>query len=240
LTTKAVVIAALIAPAVPAAASAEPVAYALTETAGFHHDSIPAAEGLLRRLGERSRRYDVRFLRSASQIRPRLLRRAGAVVFLNTSGELPLDAAGKRALLSFVRGGGGLVGTHSASDTFHGWPSYTRLLGGEFESHPITGDARVIVETRRHPATRPLPRTFVTRDEFYFFQANPRRSATVLARLDVPEDRPLVWCRHSGRGRIFYDALGHFPENWSEPEQRSLVRGGLEWALGLESARICR
>jgi uncharacterized protein len=225
----------------PSAAGAERRAYVLTETAGFHHDSIPAATALLESLGRRSPRYEVRFLAGSRRLTPRLLRRADAVVFLNTSGELPLRPAAKAALLRFVRGGGGLVGTHSATDTFHGWPDYIRMLGAEFDAHPFTGLGRVVVERRDHPATRSLPAAFQIREEFYFFRVDPRRRARVLARLDVSsfggstsEDRPLVWCRRSGRGRVFYDALGHFPEIWRSSAQRRLVAGGLAWALGLE------
>jgi type 1 glutamine amidotransferase len=43
---------------------------------------------------------------------------------------------------------------------------------------------------------------------------------------------PLAWWRRYGRGRVFYDALGHFPATWSEPHQRQLMADGIRWALG--------
>ena len=45
--------------------------------------------------------------------------------------------------------------------------------------------------------------------------------------------RPLVWVRSPGRGRVFYDALGHFPATWQDPRQEALVRSGLRWVLRL-------
>jgi type 1 glutamine amidotransferase len=43
-----------------------------------------------------------------------------------------------------------------------------------------------------------------------------------------------VWVRTPGRGRVFYDALGHFTATWSDPRQRALVRSGLRWVLRLD------
>ena len=212
----------------------------VTATTGFVHDSIPAARRLLTQLDRGNARYTTTFLESAADLTPERLADADAVAFVNTSGELPLDDTQRAALLAFVRSGKGFLGTHSASDTFHAWPEYLAMLGGEFAAHPYTGEGVVIVEDRRHPATRRLPGRFRIAEEFYFFRTSPRSAAHVLARLDVAsvggdaaEDRPLVWCRREGTGRVFYDALGHFAGTWRDRRQRALVAGGLAWVLGL-------
>ncbi len=46
-----------------------------------------------------------------------MLRDYAAVVFY-TTGELPMSADQKAALIAFVRDGGAFVGVHSAADTF--------------------------------------------------------------------------------------------------------------------------
>jgi type 1 glutamine amidotransferase len=46
-----------------------------------------------------------------------------------------------------------------------------------------------------------------------------------------------VWWRRYGRGRVFYDALGHFSATWSEGHQRRLVADGLRWAIGRRPGR---
>jgi type 1 glutamine amidotransferase len=219
-------------------AAAERRVLVLTDTAGFRHDSIADAQALIRHLARRSPRYQVRILEHASELTAARLRHAAAVVFLNTSGELAMTSEQRAALLQFVRDGGGFVGTHSASDTFHAWPQYVALLGGEFERHPFVGTGVVVVEDASHPATRRLGPSFTIMEEFYFFRQNPRASAHVLARLDVSsfggdghEDRPLVWCRREGKGRVFYDALGHFSETWRDDRQRALLAGGIAWVV---------
>jgi type 1 glutamine amidotransferase len=231
---------ALLAPA--AATARERRVLVVTETRGFVHDSIPAALAMLRDLGRTSRDYDVVALPGARWLAATRLRSARAVVFLNTTGELRLPPGGRGALLAFVRGGGAVVGTHSAADTFHGWPPFGRMLGGEFRRHPAYGPGRLVVEDAGHPSTRTLPRRFVLSDEFYEFTRDPRCCAHVLVRLDTGRggpDRPLVWCRREGRGRVFYDGLGHAPALWRDRRQRALVAGGLRWALGLEPAAAC-
>jgi uncharacterized protein len=214
----------------------------LTQTLGFHHASIPSAVEALRRAAARNGRYRVAFLRSASRLTPAALKGAAAVVFLLTTGELPLSRSQKHALLAYVHDGGGLVGFHSATDTFHHWPGYIELIGAEFSHHRRPSTERVIVEDRSTPATRALPRSFAIHEEFYVFKHDPRSHVHVLMRLDTPRggpDRPLVWCRRSARGRVFYDALGHFPQTWSDPRQRELVSGGIAWAAGLATAPSC-
>jgi len=59
------------------------------------------------------------------------------------------------------------------------------------------------------------------------------------ARLDGLVHHPLVWCRRAERGRVFYDALGHFTQTWSNPLQIAMATGGIAWATGLASAPSC-
>jgi uncharacterized protein len=212
-----------------------------TQTLGFHHASIPRAIEALHGVAARDGRYRVVFLPSASRLTPAALKGAAAVVFLLTTGELPLSPSEKQALVAFVHNGGGLVGFHSATDTFHHWPGYIRLIGAEFSHHPLPSTERLVVEDRGTAATRALHASFTIHEEFYVFTQDPRPHVHVLVRLDTHggPDRPLVWCRRSGRGRVFYDALGHFPQTWSDARQLALVSGGIAWAAGLVGAPTC-
>jgi type 1 glutamine amidotransferase len=215
----------MIAAVLAAAAVAPAQVLVVTETRGFVHDSIPAAKAMVGSLG-----YRTAFLSGARELTARRLRSARAVVFLNTSGELRLDAAGKRRLLRYVRNGGGLVGTHSAADTFHRWPAFQRMLGAEFRTHPPPGPGAVDVVDRSFTSTR----SFAITEEFYAF--TQRAPFHVVARLRG--GGPLAWWRRYGRGRVFYDALGHFPATWSDPHQRQLVADGLRWATQRSPTRL--
>jgi uncharacterized protein len=219
-----------------------PTVLVLTQTLGYHHMSIPAAMVAVRAIAARSGRYRVVFLASATRLTPAALRRAAAVMFLLTTGELPMSAESRAALVAFVRGGGGLIGFHSATDTFHHWAAYRNMFGAEFSHHPPPSTQRVIVTDHSTPATHALPASFRIHEEFYVFKHNPRPHVHVLAELDTGPggpDRPLVWCRRFGAGRVYYDALGHFSATWQNSYQRVLVSGGILWAVGLASAPSC-
>src|SRR5207244_7671274 len=55
------------------------------------------------------------------------------IVFLNTTGDI-LNSVEQSALETFIRGGGGFVGIHSATDTEYDWPWYGQLVGASFLS----------------------------------------------------------------------------------------------------------
>ena len=109
-----------------------------------------------------------------------------ALVFVNTTGEMPLDEGQKRDLLSFVRDDGkGFVGIHAALDANYKWPEYGEMIGGWFDEHPwMTFDAPVIREDGDFPATRHFPLAFVKHDEIYQAKSWSRDKCNVLLRLD--------------------------------------------------------
>ncbi len=213
------------------AGAPQPRALVVTETAGFHHPSIPTARAALQRLGDESPDFDIVPVASSRSLTAARLRGARAVVFLSTTGDLSMGPSGLDRLLRWIRAGGGFVGLHAASNTFPKRPVFARMLGAQFKAHPFVGRGRVVVTDRTHPATRGLPRSFVIDDEFYVFERNPRRRAHVLARRATHADEPLVWWRREGRGRVFYSALGHPDSAWSDPHNLRLLEDGLRWAV---------
>src|SRR5262245_67049 len=125
-----------IALAAPGAASsplAQPRVLVFTKTAGFHHDSIPAAVAAVQRLGAQNG-FDVDATEDAGAFTDAGLSRYDAVVFLMTTGDV-LDDAQQASLQRFVRAGHGWVGVHSAADTEYDWPWYGGLVGAYFRSH---------------------------------------------------------------------------------------------------------
>ena len=158
------------------------------------------------------------------------LRSADAVVFAITTGDLPVD---RRALARFVRRGGGLAGFHSATDTFPSWPRWETLIGGRFVRttrpapwRPSASRARGIPPWTACPSGSASPRSSTcTRPA--------SRGGRGCSPAGVAERRPLVWVRSPGRGRVFYDALGHIGATWSDPRHEALVRSGLRWVLRL-------
>ena len=209
----------------------------VTATAGFRHDSIGAARQAMNELGAAAGAFTVTMTEDLSRINGATLAQHEVIMFALTSGELELTSEQRAALLAFVQGGGGFIGIHSATDTLYGWPEYGRLVGAYFKEHPWTQTASVIVEDRSHPSSADLSDRFSIREEFYTFADNPRPRVQVLLRLDAASvgasgDYPLAWAQSFGQGRVYYNALGHFPETWRDPRFQTQLAGAIHWAAG--------
>jgi len=213
-----------------------------SKTAGFRHDSIPQGIQLIRELGS-ANGFTVTATEDANAFNASNLAQYEAVVFLNTTGDV-LNAAQQTAFESYVRGGGGYVGIHSAADTEHDWPFYGELVGAYFVSHPAIQQATERIENRAHAATAHLGQTWARTDEWYNFGTNPRSSARVLATLDestysggsMGGDHPITWCKNVQAGRSFYTGNGHNQSSYAEPGFRSQVLGGIRYAANRTKA----
>jgi type 1 glutamine amidotransferase len=205
----------------------------VTATAGFRHDSIGTARQAVSSL-ETAGEFMVTPLEQVSLITRELLANYDVLFFALTSGELAFNTAQKAAILDYVMSGGGFIGVHSAADTLYDWPDYERLVGAYFQEHPWTQEGRVVVEDQSHPAAAGLGDRFSILEEFYTFRDNPRTRVQVLLSLDAGSvgssgDYPLAWAQSFGRGRTYYNALGHFSSTWNDPRfQRQLI-GAIRW-----------
>lgn len=226
-----------------------------TVSAGFEHDVVKRqppsepslVESVLLKRAAQAGWFDVQLSRDAADFTPANLARFDAILFF-TTGDLPFDAAAKRALFEFVRSGRGFVGVHSATDTFPSVPEYGELIGARFDGHPWHEAVRVRVAGRAHPSTRHLGDGFEITDEIYQFAAPYDRSQlNVLLELDATAaqlaapgihrtdgDFALAWTKSYGAGRVFYTALGHRAEVWSDERFLRHVEGGIAWAMRAE------
>lgn len=208
----------------------------VTTTAGFRHDSIATARSVVAGLAA-ANGFVVTATENLADISASRLASTDVLMFALTSGELALDEGQKRAILEFVNGGGGFIGIHSATDTLYQWPEYGRLVGAYFKDHPWTQEAGVRVEDRTHPITASLGAVLTLREEFYTFRENPRPLVHVLLSLDSSSvgaqgDFPLAWTQAIGRGRSYYNALGHFPDTWTDGRFQAQIAAAIRWTTG--------
>jgi type 1 glutamine amidotransferase len=212
---------------------------AFSRTAGFRHDSIPAAVAALSDLGAADG-YDVEATEDPGAFSTDNLARFQVVVFLLTTGDV-LDDGQQAVFEAWVNGGGGWMGVHSAADTEYDWPYYGALVGAYFKSHPAVQPASVRIEVGDTPATAGLPSPWVRTDEWYDFRTNPRPNVTVLADVDestytggtMGADHPIAWTHATpGGGRAFYTAMGHTIDSYADPSFRAHLSGGIRWVAG--------
>lgn len=226
------------APTPPPVQSPAPVAVRvlmLTATAGFRHDSIGTARETLTSLATASNAFTIRTTEQVSAIDATALATVDVLMFALTTGELPFTSAQKEAIVAFVNNGGGFIGVHSATDTLYSWEDYGRIVGAYFKEHPWTQEASVSVEDRDHAISSGVATPFRLLEEFYTFRQNPRPSVHVVLSLDPASvnatgDFPLAWTQTIGRGRSYYNALGHFDSTWREPWFQRQIVNAIRWA----------
>lgn len=222
----------------------------VTATQGFRHSSIPTAEKAIAEIGEKSQAFTVDYVRGGKngkddtdvkeKMTPEKLKQYDAVIFANTTGDLPIPD--KDAFLEWIKSGKGFVGMHSATDTFPNYRPYIEMIGGEFRTHGEQVCVECIVQDRRHPATRHLRATWTIFDEIYIMKNFDRNKVHGLLTLDkhpntgVPGDYPIAWTKMVGQGRVFYTSLGHREDVWTNPVYQKHILEGIRWALGLVEA----
>jgi hypothetical protein len=204
-------------------------------TTGYRHDSIPAGIQAITAIAKQGG-LTVVASEDPAVFSTDSLRRFHAIVLLSCTTN-PKDPASewlvgdrRTALQNFVEQGGGILAIHAAADSHYNWPWYGKMIGGRFARHPSgtpTGTIRLVAtgETRQRT------------DEWYYFDDYDPMSK-LLVTLDPASigekdvnPNPMSWTRTAGRGRVFYTAMGHTKESYSEPWFVRHIADGLDWVL---------
>jgi len=219
-----------------------------SESFGFRHSVVNRplsgemahAERVFKDIAEKAG-YEVHFSQSFHDLRDKKqLDNYDAIMFY-TSGTPPIN---RNALLDWLKGGKALIGVHSATDSFRGdqgieggkdriagWPEYIEIIGGAFTTHGRQDPNGVTIE-------------WVLVDEIYHHNRFSRDRIHVLMSVDTQKtnlepqgmkpdgDYPLAWTNTYEKGRIFYTALGHREDVWTNPKFQQHLLGGIAWALG--------
>ncbi|WP_219892974.1 ThuA domain-containing protein [Aquisediminimonas profunda] len=172
-----------------------------------------------------------------------------AVIWNNISGDV-LTLGQRRAFQDYLNGGGAFVGVHgSAGDPIYFWDWYPdTLIGARFAGHPMNPqfqEARITVN-QSSVLAEGLPSEWRMTDEWYSFKSSPRATGAQVVLsldestyrrqgrfgepLDMGADHPLAWTRCIGKGRMFYSAIGHLPETYSQPQHVRLLENAISWA----------
>ncbi len=262
----------------PLAHAAPKKVLVVTITTGFRHSSIPVAEKVIAALGKDSQAFSVEYARVeprdeqfkgvdgkpdsakvdaavkavlAEKMSPEALKTYDAIIFANTTGDLPLPD--RQAFIDWIKSGKGFVGMHSATDTFHNFRPYIDMIGGEFQAHKEQVEIQPLNNEPECPACKHLGNNWKAFDEIYIMKSFDPAKVDKLLTLDKhPNDKtpgvyPISWCKEFGKGRVFYTSLGHREDMWdpnwtdrknskevAEAYQKHIL-SGIKWALGLEN-----
>lgn len=141
--------------------------------------------------------------------------------------------------------GVGLAGCHGGMcDAFRNDTEWQFMTGGQWVAHPGNDGVRYTVHLSSaisSPITEGLD-DFEVVSEQYYLHTDPGN--VVLATCDFPQPgvdgphvqnpckMPTVWTKMYGKGRVFYNALGHQCNVLEEPTPKELMRRGFLWVAG--------
>ena len=154
-----------------------------------------------------------------------------AVVLYATKLTDELTPPREEGLLRFVRGGGGFVGLHSASDTFRGSRAFVDMLGSEFLVHPAHHDFPMTVVDKDHYITARMV-DFTLNEDQYQLQSFSPDNRVLMTSMWQGKRVPQLYVRHYGQGRVVYLGPGHTARTWSHPEFQKLLTRSVAWATG--------
>lgn len=148
-----------------------------------------------------------------------------------------LSGPATKNLIQAVREGVGFGGWHGGGgDSFRGNVDFQNLIGGQFICHPGNMKKYTVEVVSEDPIVAGLGNFDIVSEQYYML-VDPRNQvlAQTVFSADPEPDllnvvMPTVWKKILGKGRIFYSAIGHSPEDLKIPQVRELTRRGLLWA----------
>ncbi len=141
-------------------------------------------------------------------------------------------------LLKAVKNGTGLAGCHGGlGDSFRNNTEYQYMIGGQFVKHPGGQvNYRVTIENRKDSITRGI-KDFNIFSEQYYMHVDPALNVLATTTFSEKYDPwikgviiPVVWKKKYGKGKIFYNSIGHSKQDYNIPEVWTLIKRGVIWA----------
>ena len=240
----------------------------LTQSAGFKHGSVTRAEGklapaeiALKQLGQQTGLFTVDATQdSAADFTPENLAKYDIVAFY-TTGDLPIPEANRDYFFNewLPAEGHGVIGFHSAMDTYHNYESFWDMIGGTFIGHAWNAGSTVTM--RVHEPENPLMQPFaenatlpadsygdpgyVQQDEIYQYRHWQPEKVRVLMSLDYsasPTNKgvpvqfgyhvPIAWMKTIGQGKVYCNNLGHREDTWTNAAMLDSVTAAVKWMRG--------
>jgi type 1 glutamine amidotransferase len=215
-----------------------------THSASYFHEIIPYSSDKMKAWAQNDGSYAIKQTDDCSIITPENLAKFDCVVFY-TNRELPISEPNRKAILDYVKSGGGFIAIHSGTGTFFEWPPYQEMINGIFDGHPWSQTVRIKIEAPGHSLMKGVPETVTIEDEIYQHKNWERARTYVLASLDVSsvdlnakgvnrtdKDFGIAWAHRYGKGRVYVNALGHTKAVWDAPWFEKMIVQGVHWAMG--------
>ncbi|HOA30399.1 MAG: ThuA domain-containing protein [Clostridia bacterium] len=171
---------------------------------------------------------------------PEKLKQLHLIVPIWTMGEISEEYAVNVA--NAVEEGVGIAGCHGGMcDAFRNNTTWQFLTGSQWVAHPGNDGVEYTVNIKKNSSSPIIEgiEDFAVKSEQYYIHIDPCVNVLATTRfptVDGPHaangivDVPVVYTKLWGRGRVFYNSLGHNASVFDIPEARKLMRNGFLWA----------
>ncbi|MEO5910407.1 MAG: ThuA domain-containing protein [Pelobium sp.] len=208
-----------------------------SRTKGYRHKSIEKGIEAIKKLGL-SQHFQVIATEDSSMFNDQELKKYKAIVFLSPTGSNLFNEQQKEALKNYIHNGGGFVGIHAATDCNYEWEWYGKMIGGFFMSHPKIQEAKLEVLDEKFIANKGIPKIWMHTEEWYNFK-NFNPDVKVVLSVDeksytggkMPDFHPISWYHQFEGGKVFYTALGHTDEDYTDELFLKHISGGIKYAM---------
>ena len=166
----------------------------------------------------------------------KLMKKLDLIIQHITMSEISKDQINN--LTKTIKNGVGLAGCHGGlGDSFRNNTDFQYMVGGQFVKHPGNNiNYTVNVSSKQDPITNGID-DFNLTSEQYYMHVDPALEVLATTKFTGEYDSwiegvviPVVWKKHYGKGRVFYNSIGHSIENFEIPEVWKMTTRGIVWA----------
>jgi type 1 glutamine amidotransferase len=222
---------------------------------GMSHNTIPHTNVMIQRMGEKTGAWTTVFSNDLTNLRYPKVKEYDAIFLNSIVGEFLPDPALRADLVRYVNEGGGIGGIHGTPWASRNWDEFAEMIGAQSAPHRIENGILKVYD-KENAIVRPFNyEDLPFREEYYRFEheGNGRLrwdKVRVLLIVDLDEkvpastDKPwpgykrpdkvypVAWIREYGKGRVFYNSMGHMTETFMKPEIVGHFLAGMQYILG--------
>lgn len=168
-----------------------------------------------------------------------LMQQLNLIVPIWTMGKITSEQC--QSVIKAVSDGVGIAGCHGGMcDSFRENVDWQFLTGGQWVAHPGNDGVkyRVRILPAKHEITEGIDDFDVTSEQYYM-HVDPSNRVLAVTEFPVADgphvpngrfEMPVVWTRLFGRGRVFYNSLGHQANVVASEPCLTLMKRGFLWA----------
>jgi type 1 glutamine amidotransferase len=162
------------------------------------------------------------------------------IVSVWTMGQITTEQL--QPVLKAVESGVGIAGCHGGMcDSFRNSTEWQFMTGSQWVAHPGNDGVEYEVSIKKSSSSPIICgiSDFKVKSEQYYIHVDPAvnvLATTTFPIVDGPHSTngkvevPVVYTKTWGKGRVFYNSLGHHADIFDIPEAKELMRRGFLWA----------